>query len=114
MKDFLLIFRSDFSQAPQLSPEEMQANMQRWMDWIGGIAAQDKLIDRGNKLERKTGKVLRQGNVVTDGPFTEIKETIGGYTAIRAQSLEEAAELAKGCPILQFGGSVEVREIISL
>jgi hypothetical protein len=114
MKDFLLIFRNDFSQMPQFSPEEMQANMKRWMDWVGGIAAQDKLIDRGNRLERTTGKVLRPGNLVTDGPFTEIKESIGGYTAIRAESLEEAAELAQGCPILQFGGNVEVREIMSM
>lgn len=114
MKDFLLIFRNDFSQMPQFSPEEMQANIKRWMDWVGGIAAQDKLIDRGNRLERTTGKVLRQDNVVTDGPYTEIKESIGGYTAIRAESLDEAAQLAKGCPILQFGGNVEVREIMSM
>jgi hypothetical protein len=113
MKDFLLIFRSDYAQWPQFSPEEMQANMKLWMDWVGGIAAQDKLIDRGNRLERSTGKVLRPGNIITDGPYTEIKESIGGYTAIRAESLEEATELAKNCPILQFGGNVEIREILS-
>lgn len=114
MKDFLLIFRSDYSQWPQFSPEEMQENMKRWMDWIGGIAAQDKLIDRGNRLDRTTGKVLRPGHLVTDGPYAEIKESIGGYTAIRAASLEEATELSKGCPILAFGGNVEIREIMSM
>lgn len=110
MKNFLLLFRADSSQAAKRSPEEMQASTKKWMDWIGSIAAQNKLADRGNRLEQ-TGKVLRGNNVVTDGPFTEIKETLGGYTMVNASSLEEAVELANGCPILQMGGSVEVREI---
>lgn len=113
MNEFLLIFRNDFSAAPTRSPEEMQANTKRWMDWIGSIAAQNKLADRGNRLEI-SGKVVRSNNVVTDGPYTEIKETIGGYTIIKADSLAEATELAKGCPILTLGGNVEVREISTL
>ncbi|MBC9909559.1 YciI family protein [Chitinophaga varians] len=110
MKNFLFLYRADFSLAAQRSPEEMQANTKKWMDWIGGIAAQNKLADRGNRLEQ-TGMVIRPNNVVTDGPFTEIKETLGGYTVIQANSLEEAAELAKGCPVLAVGGNVEIREI---
>nr|WP_295864225.1 YciI family protein [uncultured Chitinophaga sp.] len=110
MKNFLFLYRSDFSFAAKRSPEEMQNNTKMWMDWIGGIAAQNKLADRGNRLEQ-TGKVVKPNNVVTDGPFTEIKETLGGYTVIQADSLEEAAELAKGCPILAVGGNVEIREI---
>lgn len=110
MKDFLLVFRSDLSNVPQRSPEEMQALTKRWMDWVGGIAAQNKLGDRGNRLMPE-GKVVRPDNVVTDGPYTEIKESIGGYTLIKADSLEEAIGLAKGCPILSFGGNVEVRQI---
>lgn len=88
----------------------MQAITQKWMDWVGGIAAQNKLVNRGNRLFGD-GKVVRSNNVITDGPYTEIKELIGGYTLVKAESLEEAAELAKGCPILAFGGNVEVREI---
>lgn len=110
MKNFLFLYRADFTLAAQRSPEEMQANTKKWMDWIGGIAAQNKLADRGNRLEQ-TGMVIRPNNVVTDGPFTEIKETLGGYTVIQANSLEEAAELAKGCPVLAVGGNVEIREI---
>ena len=110
MNDFLLIFRLDEQAAGQRSPEEMQANMKKWMDWMGGIAAQNKLADRGNRLHT-SGKVLKGNNVITDGPYTEIKETVGGYTMIKADSLEEAAELAKGCPVLLAGGSVEVREV---
>ena len=76
MKDFLFVFRMDESKMPKASPEEMQANTKRWMDWIGSIAAQNKLTDRGNRLA-SSGKVLKPNNVITDGPYTEIKETIG-------------------------------------
>ncbi|MDB5231124.1 MAG: transcription initiation protein [Chitinophagaceae bacterium] len=110
MKDFLLVFRADYNSMPKGSPEEGQAIMKQWMDWIGGIAAQNKLKDKGNAL-RSGGKVVSAGNVITDGPYTEIKELIGGYTVVKAESLDEAAELAKGCPILSAGGNVEVREI---
>jgi hypothetical protein len=110
MKDFLFVYRSDSSKMPARSPEEMQAVTKRWMDWIGGIAAQNKLVDRGNRLE-PAGKVVKPGNVITDGPYTEIKETLGGYSLIKANSIDEAVEIAKGCPALSFGGNVEVREI---
>jgi hypothetical protein len=110
MKDFLFVYRADYTAMPKRSPEEMQALTKRWMDWIGGIAAQNKLTDRGNRLELG-GKVVKTGNLVTDGPYTELKESIGGYTLVKAASLEEATTLAGGCPILAAGGNVEVREI---
>jgi hypothetical protein len=111
MKEFLFVYRNDYkAQSAPSSPEEMQAIMKQWMDWIGGIAAQNKLIDRGNRLHG-AGKVVKPGNVITDGPYTEIKELIGGYTLVKAASLEEATEMAKDCPILTVGGNVEVREI---
>ena len=113
MKDFLFIFRNDRSGMAHLSPEEMQATTKRWMDWIGGIAAQNKLADRGNRLSPE-GNVVRANNVVTDGPYTEIKETLGGYSVIKAANLEEATALANGCPGFDFGGSVEVREILGM
>jgi hypothetical protein len=108
MKDFLFLFWMNGT--PGGSPDEMQAMTKRWMDWIGGIAAQNKLTDRGNRLF-PSGKVVKPGNIITDGPYTEIKESIGGYTIVKADSLEEATELAKGCPGLAVGASVEVREI---
>ncbi len=111
MKSFLLLFRNENNGGAKPSPEEMQASMKHWMDWMGGIAAQDKLVDRGNRLEG-TGKVVKPNHVITDGPYTEIKESIGGYTIIKADSIEEAVALVDGCPILTIGGNVEVREII--
>ena len=114
MKEFLLIFRRSGSTPEQhLSPDQLQAMMKPWQDWIGGLAAQNKLVNAGNRLEHD-GRVVRSGQVVTDGPFVEIKEAIGGYTIIKAASLDEATELSKGCPILQVDGSVEVRAIIAM
>ncbi len=114
MKDFLFVFRNDFKSMPATSsPEEMQAVMKLWMDWIGGIAAQNKLADRGNRLGSE-GRVVGNGGVVTDGPYTEIKELIGGYIMVKTDSFDDAAELAKGCPILKMGGNVEIRDIVPM
>jgi hypothetical protein len=111
MKDFLFLYRAGIETMP-VSPEEMQARMQMWMDWMGGIAAQNKLADRGNRLFT-TGKVV-QSDVVTDGPYTEIKEAILGYSIVKAESYDEAARLAEGCPTLGVGGKVEIREIAAM
>lgn len=110
MKEFLFIYRRDANNIPKGSPEEMQAETKRWIDWIGGIAAQNKLVDRGNRLEL-TGKVLKSATIITDGPYAETKESIGGYSIVKADSISEACEIAKGCPGFSNGGSVEVREI---
>lgn len=110
MKDFLFVYRTDYSKMPMGTPEEMAAMTKRWMDWMAGIAAQNKLTERGNRLTT-SGKVVRTDNVVTNGPYTEIKESIGGYSMVKAGSYDEAIELAKGCPILSVGGNVEVREV---
>jgi len=108
MKEFLLLYRGDWV-SERSSPDEMQARTKKWMDWIGSIASQNKLVDRGNRL-MNDGKVMR-GSVVTDGPYLETKEFIGGYSIIRAESYANAVELAKNCPGLESGGAVEVREI---
>lgn len=113
MKDFLFVFRADASVSANVSPEEMQARTKKWMDWVGGIAARNKLADRGNRLTLD-GKVVRANNVVTDGPYTEIKESILGYSLVKAVSYEDAVELSKDCPIFASGGSVEVRQINAL
>jgi hypothetical protein len=113
MKDYLLVFRTDYSKLPKASPEEMQAMAKKWMDWFGSIAAQGKLAERGNRLMPMAGKVVRPNNVVTDGPYMEIKESLGGYATVKANSLDDAAELAKDCPVLGYGGNVEVREIMT-
>lgn len=113
MKEFLLIFRTDYSNMPERTPEEAQMVTLQWMDWIKTIATENKLVDRGNRLN-SSGRVLKSKDVITNGPYTEIKETIGGYTLIKAESYDDAIKLSKGCPVLSFGGTVEIREISPL
>lgn len=114
MKEFVMLYRNNYEALPKVTPEQAQATTQKWMDWIAGLDSQGKLVARGNRLEPSTGKVIRPGSVVTNGPYAEIKESIGGFSIIRAGSFDEAVELAKGCPILNFGGNVEVREVSQL
>ena len=114
MNEFLLIFRRDFKMSEiQPSPEQLQKMMKEWQNWIGSIAARNKLVSSGNRLSDE-GKVVKPGDIVTNGPYVEIKELIGGYIMISAESLEEAAEISKGCPILGIGGNVEVRAVIPM
>ncbi len=110
MKEFLLVFRADYKAMPNLSPEQLQATTQKWMNWVAGIAAQDRLVHRGNRLQ-SAGKVLKADGIISDGPYTEIKESILGYTMVKAASLDEATKLANGCPVFLTGGNVEIREI---
>lgn len=114
MKEFLMIFRRDYvSGEAQLSPEQLQNMMKPWQDWIGGLAAQNKLASSGNRLASE-GRVIKPDKIVTNGPYVEIKEAIGGYIIVRADSIDEAAELAKGCPIFSVNGNVEVRTIVPM
>lgn len=93
------------------SPEQMQAWMKQTMDWIGGIAAQNKFVE-GNGLPFEDARVVGHKGVVTNGPFGDIKETLGGYIIVKADSVEEAVEFAKGSPVLQGeGNTVEVRRL---
>jgi hypothetical protein len=114
MNEFLLIFRRDYkANNIQTSPEQLQNMMKEWQNWIGNIAARNKLVNSGNRLS-DDGRIVKPGALVTNGPFVELKEFIGGYIIIRAESLDEAAEISKGCPILSVGGNVEVRTIVPM
>ena len=77
------------------------------------LDAKGHLKDRGQPLER-TGKVVRGQNAVVDGPYTEAKDLVGGYTIVEAKDIDQAAELSLGCPILAGGGSVEVRPVMKM
>src|SRR5580698_6628292 len=110
MNEYILIFRHEDGNKVA-SPEQIQAWMKQTMDWIGGIAAQNKFV-QGNGLPFDEARVVVHNNVVTNGPFGDIKETIGGYIVVKADSIGEAVEFAKGSPVLQGpGNSVEVRKL---
>ena len=114
MKEFLLVFRRDFKNTDtQPSPEQMQTMMGDWQNWMGGIAAQNKLVSSGNRLSSE-GRVVKANSVITNGPYVELREAIGGYIIVKAETIDEAAELAKGCPILKIEGNVEVRTVVAM
>ena len=110
MKEFMMIFRNERNDAPQPSPEEMQQSVKLWNDWIGGIAAQDKLV--ATDALGFEGQTVTKDTVVSDGPYVEVKEYISGYTTVKAETLAEAVKMTKGCPIFLNGGTVEVRDVM--
>ena len=113
MEEYMLIFRHEDG-SKVASPEQMQAWMKQTMDWVASIAAQNKYV-AGNGLMFDAARVVsnQKGKLVTtNGPFGDIKETLGGYMIVKADSIEEAIEFAKGSPVLQGdGNSMEVRKI---
>lgn len=109
MNEFLLVFRRDYkTKEIQPSPEQLQAHLTKWRDWLGTLREQDKLA-RPPQPWDTGGKVVNSDKTVTNGPYAEIKESIGGFIVIKADSYEEALKIAEGSPILELGGSVEVR-----
>ncbi len=111
MANYMYLFKGGM---PSMSPAEKQANMEEWGRWIGSLAAQGK-FKAGEPLNPQAYTVSKKGNdLVTDGPFTEAKEMVGGYLIVEADSIESAIEMAKGCPGYKMGGFTEVREIIPM
>ncbi len=111
MKEFVLLFRQANTDNSETTPAEKQIIMKRWDDWIGGIAAQGKFGSMCNRLSSQ-GKVLKAGGIITDGPFVEVREALGGFIVVKAEDLDEATTLAHGCPAVDCNGSVEIRPFI--
>jgi len=110
MSDFLYLYRGGDSSG---TPEQMQQSMQKWSSWLQDLGAKGHIKDQGNPLEA-TGKVVKKKTSITDGPYAEAKDLIGGYTLVQAKDISEAAKLAAGCPIFDNGGFVEVRPIMQM
>src|SRR5215831_2803139 len=110
MAKFLFGYRNSSESYGTMSPEEMQQMLQRWTAWITEGLRQGWMLDAGDGL-KKEGRVVHAQKVVSDGPFIEVKEMVGGFSLVQADTLDAAAELAKGCPIFLRGGSVEVRPL---
>ena len=114
MDEFILLMRLDIkTKEAQPSPEQLEVYMNQYHDWVGGIAAQNKFS--GGKGLSTEGKVVKTNNVITDGPFAEIKESIAGFIIIKAKDFDDAVNIAKACPILNGeGNSVEVRQVTAV
>jgi hypothetical protein len=107
MAKFLFVYHSCYDTKERLPPQEREAGMQRWRAWLGEGFQKGWLVDAGDALKRER-RFLNAKMIVSDGPFAESKEVIGGFSIVQAETLDEAAELAKGCPALLYGGTVEV------
>ena len=113
MPNYLLLLHESTTAGPELSPDEIQAIIERYMAWSTDLRAQDRLV-RGDKLRDGTGRMLRRDGeslVVHDGPYAEAREVVGGFYLIRAGSLDEAQAISMTCPHLDLGGTIELREI---
>jgi hypothetical protein len=113
MKDFMFIFRNgmEASSSSYASPEDMQNNMQFWFEWVEKLKSQG--VYKAGEALMPGGKTIKGDDpVITDGPFAESKELVGGFFVVKAESLDAAIELTKDYPDFSIGGSVEVREVV--
>lgn len=97
----------------ELTPEFIQAIIEKYNNWTAKLRDSGHLLDV-NKLTDGAGRVLRghgATQTVTDGPYAEAKEVIGGYWLVEASGYDEAVELTRDCPHLEFGGTMEVRQV---
>lgn len=108
--DYMLLFRGT-NWSNELSPEQIQKVAADWMAWFERLTKQGK-VTSGHPLMNE-GRIVsgKKGRTIADGPFAESKEAIGGYFYLPSTDLEEALEIAKQCPGLEFGAQVEVRPV---
>jgi len=111
MKDFMFIIRGGDEHLEGQSPEYMQEHMAKWQVWMGGLAEKGLLVG-GQPLEKPGKTLIDNGTKIIDRPLAEGKELVGGYIIVKANTLDEGVELAKGCPGLPEGCTMEVREIM--
>ena len=109
MAKFMFVYRGGHDGMEDASPEQMQQVMQMWMDWIKEGTDAGWMLDGGDGLLPE-GAVVNTDLSITDGPFAESKELVGGYSIVDAESMEAACELARQTMKLAGSGKIEVRE----
>jgi hypothetical protein len=112
MANFIYLFRNNPMAYRTMSPEQMQQTMKKWMDWKETLEKNGHARHLGERLD-PSGKVVRS-KAVTDGPYVEVKDSVQGFMMVTASDLDQAVELAKGCPVLESEGTVEVRALVSM
>lgn len=112
MSGFAYLYRGGSTR--DASPEQMQQQLQKWSAWFKDLGAHGNLKEIGHPLEGACMVVNGSQKLVTDGPYAEAKDVIGGFSIVEARDLAHAVELSKGCPILEAGGSVEVRPVMQM
>src|SRR5215813_9636492 len=116
MSEFIFLYRNtqEARQQNMGTPEKAQQNMKKWRAWFDDLSQKGQLKSIGQPLE--TGGKVIGGNrkTVTDGPYAETKDILGGFSIVEAKDLDQAVKIAAGCPILENGGSVEVRPVMQM
>lgn len=113
MSKFMLLLHDDPATWASISPEQMQKAIEKYIAWgsrlreAGVLVASDKLTDDAGRVVRGRNGQLR----VTDGPFSEGKEVLGGYYTIQAATYDDAVQWVRDCPHLEYGGTIEVRQV---
>ena len=114
MEKFMLIFHGGMgAEGKKTAPEEMQHQIAKWLAWIDQLAKAGKYVT-GEPLLPGGKLVSGHDKKVMDGPYTEGKEIVGGFFIINAADLNEAVEISKDCPDFEFGGSVQVRQVMKI
>ena len=116
MPKYILLLHDNVSAFANVSPEQMQKVIEKYVRW-GDTLREKGVVTGGEKLSDEPGKVMRAGNGqvrVTDGPYSETKEVLGGYYLIEAPTYAAAVDYARDCPQLEYGGTIEVRQIDSM
>ena len=111
MEKFMLIFQGGMS--PDKSPESMQAQMGKWMAWIDKLNSTGKYI-AGEPLLPGGKLITGKKKTVTDGPYTEGKEVVGGFFLIKAEDMNEAVKICDDYPDYEYGGSIQVRQVMKI
>lgn len=116
MSEFVYLFRASEAgrRAALGTPEQAEKSLGAWLAWIHELEAKGHLKERGRPLDA-TGTVVRGPDpIVTDGPYFEAKDMVLGFIVVEARDLAEAVELSRACPMVQGGGSVEIRPVQEL
>ena len=110
MDDFILIFRRDYQTADlQPTAEELQQQLKHWQEWFASLADNDMLSRPVQRLDT-VGRIVGKDRSISNGPYRESRESIGGLVIAKAIDYDEAVEIAESCPILELGGNVEIRQ----
>jgi hypothetical protein len=111
MEKYMFLFRG--GDVSKLSPQQQQAQMGKWLAWVEKLTKQNQYVS-GEPLLPGGKTVTGTKHSVTDGPFTESKEVIGGFFIITAKNMDEAVKLTVDYPDYELGGSVEIREVMKM
>jgi len=113
MNRYMVLLWGGGPKLARMSQDEVKAHLGRWTEWMEALSAKG-IWDGGEPLGAEAKVLKGPAATVTDGPYTEAKEAVSGYVILKTDTIEEAAEISRGCPLFEIDGVVEVRPIGSM